>query len=925
MATVTTASSIRNIIIGWLGLLLITWVGLAMFWWLIPEHGVLRTHSNNTDYQHQGRWLWLTIGGHSFSTEDGLARVTQVEHRGSVYLGEVSAHTWQIQHSGNLSINIDGNTVFQRDDFNTLTTDILSFETSNAWADIVITSQVDINTARTVFPYRTEMRLYNQGLFGRWQIIPYYRLYPTQISDAQAQQHVFIGQAVSSLIVLSMMAILGLASTLIWHNRHQQRLWIALGIMALALIVRVIVWWQRSLNDPLFYFLAPAGDDNYVLWAQQWLSGQYQLAGTFWPPTPIVINALIAIVFGSPIWTVMLVNILLTTVAAGAVVVSGWLAFAQKRIGIIAGLIFALFPPLVFYTTTTQSVVLDATFIAFAICAGLYAIKYESFTSAGLFGMFISIAGMSRGIALLLGLAFFFALLMRHRVRGIQLTFVAGIISVLTLMPQIVANASATGDWSLIPYGNGNLTLYSGNNRDANGLWTGRGMAWQVEQLSGEHWDEALLADFRDDPMRMFELNLRKIAIFWNNIEYVSNVNYYQQGTGSSSLLAVLSQNNLFGMLLLSGFVWMGIGTLIQARDRESWFILWSTLLLLLGTTLFVLAGRLRVPLMPLLALLASVGIASLWELIIKRQEIRRHLSALVFAGAVMLIMPIIEWNLPRKDSDDLSSTAITLDSTFFDEIVLIAHEPLRSDFEAGGYVYLTLYWQVLSEASHDYRVFVELADDNGRVIGLDRDLGTISYPPQLATAMQIGQVIEEGYLLRLPEVVPSVMTVNVGLYPPDAPDNSQRLSLFQMGIREDIVVETTQPAQYYIGEQLAVTDITPPRVHEQSILVGVTLQTEAHIPDDWVLFTHVLDEDNNLVAQVDSPFVIDERTVSSLVPDVPLTMQRRIPLPDDLSAGQYHVVMGAYQLPDVISLPLTNASDNSPMMTIPLGEIALP
>ena len=149
-----------------------------------------------------------------------------------------------------------------------------------------------------------------------------------------------------------------------------------------------------------------------------------------------------------------------------------------------------------------------------------------------------------------------------------------------------------------------------------------------------------MLQDFRQDPIRMIELNLRKLSMFWNNHEYVSNVNYEQQGISKSRLIATLSANGWIGMASLSFFVWIGMIQLITERKRENWFIVTGIAMLIFGTTLFVLAGRLRVPVMPFLMVATAVGLSSIWDAISTRKLSRRLIVALTIAIALSFIFP---------------------------------------------------------------------------------------------------------------------------------------------------------------------------------------------------------------------------------------------------------------------------------------------
>ena len=905
------------------------------------EHGLYRIHANDEGYVREMNWLWMTIEGDEFTTEDGLAYVNHVLISGSVRLEENTQHTWRIAHTGNVSITVDDTVIFEVGTANSLQTDEITFSVNSDWSSIRIEADVDINTARTIYSYRTEFGIYEQDTFGRWRLIPPHRLYRGTMYENSSNDRQM--RHIASILSKTILVISAIGLFTIWFRQSSIRLdkhtWLVIGIISLSLTVRFIVMAERFYSDPFFHFMVPAGDDNYVLMGQQLLAGDYSLAGTFWPSAPIVWFAGIVALLGPQLWKIYIANILLSGLATGAVVIGAWQAFDNRRIGIISGLLFALYPPLIFYQVTPQSVVLDSALASFALLFGVLAVKRESFAYSALFGVMIALGGMSRGTALLLGLAFFIALLIKKPIKGIQLTIIAGIVSLLTLLPQNLANFYATGDLSLVPYSNGQLTLYSGNNRDADGIWTGRGDAWEITRLTGEHWTEALIADFQQDPIRMLELNLRKLSMFWNNHEYVSNVNYTQQGIGKSRLISILSLDGRLGMASLSFFVFIGMVLLLSAGKRETWFIAWSIIMLVFGTALFVLAGRLRIPVLPFLVVSAGVAFSVIWDAISTRKVSTRLLTAIAIAIGLSVIFPILDSTLPRKSFITVPDSAIDRSYDFNNEIRLLGFDPIQTNYSENGYFYISLYWQVLEQATYDYRVIVELADENGRIIGVDRELGSITYPPVTTTNLPIGGIIQEGYLLQLPDNLPEIASVNVGIYTDEtdellvAPDGqlveTPLVRLFDVALNtetENQQIEDNQEAEYYYfgNEQIFSVSISAPELNANTLMLSSEWWLEQQVYEDYVIFVQVLDEDNILVTQVDSPFFDNGRTISSLFGGRAI-LSHEIELPANLADGTYQVIMGMYSFPSIERLPAFD-SDLQALADaiIPVGTITI-
>ena len=352
----------------------------------LSKHGLMRVHSSDTGYERISNWLWMTIEGDEFTNTDGIEQVNHVQMSGDVWFGTPGEKTWRIAHTGNVTIRLDDTVVFEVSEANPLRTDNIQFTIENEFASIDIDAQVDINTPRTIYPYRTEFGIYEQDTFGRWSLIPPHRLfniyqYPDKALARDAWMRFYAHQ-------FSLMVVAGCLIALVIVIIRRQRLTvnsntlIVAGIVLLSLTLRFIVMGERFYTDPFFHFIVPAGDDNYVLMGQQLLSGDYQLAGTFWPPAPIVWFAGIVSIAGPQLWKIYIANILLSGLATGAVCLGAWQAFDSRRIGIIAGLLLALYPPLIFYQVTPQSVVLDASLVSFALFFGILAIKQESYINS---------------------------------------------------------------------------------------------------------------------------------------------------------------------------------------------------------------------------------------------------------------------------------------------------------------------------------------------------------------------------------------------------------------------------------------------------------------------------------------------------------------------------------------------------------------
>jgi hypothetical protein len=721
---------------------------------------------------------------------------------------------------------------------------------------------------------------------------------------------------------------------LISPHRHNGVLAVV-SVVAVALIVRFVLLFDRAANDANFYHLVE-GSDNYVGLAQAFLSGDYRLGGTYYQPGNVIWLAAIMSVLGSDMWTLYVIDALVGALSVGAVIGTGWIAFG-KRIGLVGGLIAALYPPLIFFHTTLQPAALATVLAAVAMLAGMWAVHCASKRGAALFGIATGLGALARPTLLVLGPAFVLALVVA-RDRGapwrgwqpvLVLTVIAAVLAVLALAPQILANRSA-GSADLIS-SNGPVNLYFGNNRDTDGTGiNNRGQASYVARARHDGWIEALEKDLKADPGRMIALMLRKVGLFWGNGEVGNNVDYYTQGMDASPLLRTLALDGILGWTALSWLALTGVFLLLhgQGRDQKTaatWLVA-GIGSYMLGTVLVFVISRLRIVIAPFLCVAAGIAVSRMYRVVRTRRIDRPFVQAGGLALALMLVFYRFERYLPRKEFyGALPSGAFACAYNFGDEIELVGMEAVESDYRPGGYAYVTLYWQAISPPTADYSVFVHLVDlDGHKVAGHDeRILGSITYPVVGTSRWPVGTILAESYLIDLPEDMPSVTNVYAGVYHPDTlerlainlPDgtptteSAARITAFGV-IPPDgfpVLTGTIEAADFRVGDSLHIIGKRIPATMSPGETLEMALQWEATGPlqEDYTVFFHLFDVNMDLVAQSDvAAFGLDLPS-SAMVPGHPIGVSYSLNLPEDIRAGEYLLRMGVYTYPSFERLPV--------------------
>ena len=373
--------------------------------------------------------------------------------------------------------------------------------------------------------------------------------------------------------------------------------------------------------------------------------------------------------------------------------------FKNTVAGIIAGLLFCLSaPPLYFegqllITTLFSFLLLLLSYVVFqALESNSHKKSAFLWTTAGII---LGLSAQARPNAL--PLILFFPLLTIYRlwrnrtakmnvpqaarlprtIAALPLIAIPGLLIIQTLFGAI--NATYSGQFSLMTQAGG-INFYLGNSKKADGMiprqdrhviYTGeyrdpiQVMAEQgYHEATGErgsvsqkdisnHWKQKTISDIKEAPTRWLHLMAKKTwLMFWNH-EVPNNRSFSFAATQDTPLLRVLPVR---WWLLLFLFPW-GIAALKQRNATEQ--ILWicSFFILFSGTiVLFFVNSRFRIPLWPLMAVVAGGGSIHLWSAI-KTKIIPK--APLIFS-LILLPGSLINWFGIPPDSieNDLSMRA---------------------------------------------------------------------------------------------------------------------------------------------------------------------------------------------------------------------------------------------------------------------------
>jgi len=292
----------------------------------------------------------------------------------------------------------------------------------------------------------------------------------------------------------------------------------------------------------------------------------------------------------------------------------------EKRVARIALAVSALYPGLIVYGTLLQTESLYICFFLAALLAGLRWSDRPSWESAVLLGLSAGCAALTRAVFLgfipLLLLSVWWSCRSRSILGGGQLLAALGL-ALLVLAPWLVRSYVLHGSVIPVSAGGGN-SLLTGNNPFSTGGWRLEPgfQEWYVEQarrrgvedpdalgevnrsrLSGEIAVSYIL----DHPLDAIRLGLKKSHIYW-----VYPITHSDRNVGLQAFAVG------FDMLLYAG---VSFGILFSVLSCRRFIPLYAALAFFWGVHAVLHAeARFRLPIVPILILFFSLGLAVLLE-----------------------------------------------------------------------------------------------------------------------------------------------------------------------------------------------------------------------------------------------------------------------------------------------------------------------
>jgi hypothetical protein len=245
-------------------------------------------------------------------------------------------------------------------------------------------------------------------------------------------------------------------------------------------------------------------------------------------------------------------------------------------------------------------------------------------------------------------------------------------------------------------------------------------------------------------------------------------------------------------------------------------------------------------------------------------------------------------------------------------------------DLQPGDSFSLTVVWQAQQALDADYTAFVHLVDSTGHGwAGDDHAPYDGLYPTSRWGA---GEMVRDRFTLSLPAGAPEgLYDLLVGWYPsnlaaagepgtgqrlPVGEGNAFRIAVLPVG-RDSPDTQALQPSQARFGEAIRLEGYdwqTAPG----ALQLALRWSAERHIDIDYTVFVHLVAADSGQepLAQGDGPPLEGRWPTSLWLPGIPVDDRRLVPLPPDLPAGAYDLLVGWYDPGTGSRLPLADGPD---------------
>lgn len=444
-------------------------------------------------------------------------------------------------------------------------------------------------------------------------------------------------------------------------------------VFAAALLVRLIYFLQVR-HCPLFQVPTIDAGVYYDL-AKEFAHGHWlkPLGEPYWqPPFYPFILALWIKAAGTSVYAMKIAQLTLGSVNCALVTVLGAQLF-NKRIGLIAGLIMAMYGPIIYFDGELLTPTLQIFFNSCALLILLRAVDKKSimlFCAAGL-ALGLSTVTRPDGAVFVLASVIWLIINLRKnmpvkQIMAICLAMVS--CAALPVIPITIRNAVVGKDTVLIST-NGGLNFYIGNNPDEEKTREIRpGPDWDALQAmpmqenphakpsaqSAYFYNKALKYAV-DNPIAYIKLLFKKSVMFFTSIEGRRNHDLYFYRGYSPLYSALMFRWGSFAFPFGLLFPLAVFGLLRRKPEHNISLLCFFLAAQFISVIAFFVCARYRITAIPVLIIFASYGAVEAWNMLKNRQG-RNAVCAILLAVCALVVSNVniygVDRNLEHIDAD---------------------------------------------------------------------------------------------------------------------------------------------------------------------------------------------------------------------------------------------------------------------------------
>jgi hypothetical protein len=286
----------------------------------------------------------------------------------------------------------------------------------------------------------------------------------------------------------------------------------------------------------------------------------------------------------------------------------------------------------------------------------------------------------------------------------------------------------------------------------------------------------------------------------------------------------------------------------------------------------------------------------------------------------ILVIDPHTTWFRRQSPPETVIGAQHALKSNLNNQFRLLGYDLSKSKARPGQELRVVVYWQAQKPVAEDYRSFVHLdAPTNQRTWAASDNFHPGDTTAQIdipTSTWDTEHYVRDEHFLSIPPTAPPVtFLLRAGLY---NPVTGQRLPL--IGEAGDAVTlqniqilpgkkspKIANPVAYRLGEAITLQGFAWNDENKERAALTLFWQTKQSLPEDYVVFVHLLDENGQLAWGADGPPLDGLYPTSSWHPHTTIADIRPLDL-TDVAPGRYTLAVGLYRPDTLQRLPVTDA-----------------